>query len=276
MKGTVTGLQGAGIADAAILIRSAEATGDPRNPDEWKKTIFDAVACGADGSFITSRLSPGRYKAIAEAYKPETPEEQFRSGLRMPALIATAELVVPETGVAAPIVIELKPLAAATQPAATQAITAEKPATAADLSSMNMDMANVMVNPAAAASSSIDSWTKYQEQRQAWANESLDGWSEVVHELRARFVPQAGVIKAGETLTISVEVENLGTEMRGFQVEAQVPVFDGAGTWDHAHDAANRWQQHGHGSGVAVRFEGGAEEECDCDGVVVVGTASGG
>lgn len=83
---------------------------------------------------------------------------------------------------------------------------------------------------ATAVPSSMDTLIKLQDQRQAEANKSPDGWCSVSPDLRVRFVPQAGVIKAGETVRISVEVENSGTETRGLFIEIQVLAFDGVRT----------------------------------------------
>ncbi|HUS48018.1 MAG TPA: carboxypeptidase-like regulatory domain-containing protein [Phycisphaerae bacterium] len=123
VSGQAIGLKEANIAGAFITVRPEKATGDPRSRDEWKLPVYDALTCGADGRFKTSRLVPGSYLVVAEAYKPESRDEMRRTGRRLPSMIGTAKVTVPESGEPKPVRIELKPLKAvptgrATQPTA--------------------------------------------------------------------------------------------------------------------------------------------------------------
>jgi hypothetical protein len=110
IAGQVKGLAGSEIPGAYITVRSEKSSGDPEPAgDEWKLQVYDAVTCGQDGKFKTGRISPGVYTVAAWAYKPEPRDGVYRSGWRLPALVGTAKVVVPETGEAKAVEIELKP-----------------------------------------------------------------------------------------------------------------------------------------------------------------------
>ena len=110
ISGLVVGLKEAGLPGAFVQVRPEQATGDPRNMDEWKLTIFDALATGPDGQFKTSRLLPGTYMVTAEAYKPVDPSQPLETGERLPDFVGKAKVVVPESGEVKPIRIEIAPL----------------------------------------------------------------------------------------------------------------------------------------------------------------------
>src|SRR5205823_5412293 len=100
---------------AFIYVRSAEVTGDPRANDEWKLPFYDGQVCGADGAFKTEMLVPGTYTVVAQAYGKDP--YPHLSGLRLPDLLGTAKVTVPERGEAGAVVVELKPRAEPTTPA---------------------------------------------------------------------------------------------------------------------------------------------------------------
>jgi beta-lactamase regulating signal transducer with metallopeptidase domain/uncharacterized GH25 family protein len=128
VTGKVAGLEGTNCPGAMIRVCTVGATGDVEDPKELKRTMFDAVTCEKDGAFTTSRLSPGKYTVLAEAYEPE--HFNGNTGWRLPSLVATAELVVPETGDASPVQLQLKPLVrkTAANPAAVATLPATRPA----------------------------------------------------------------------------------------------------------------------------------------------------
>jgi hypothetical protein len=96
---------------ALVIVRPAEATGDPRALDEWKLTLFDVLSCGLDGKFQTERLPPGKYAVVAESYLAETPEESISTGVRLPAFVGRVEVTVPEDGPPPQVTVELRPRA---------------------------------------------------------------------------------------------------------------------------------------------------------------------
>jgi len=134
ISGQVVGLKEAGLPGAFIYVLPEQATGNPFFGDEWKLTVFDALATGPDGQFKTSRISPGTYIVTAKAYKPEDRSQPYETGERLPDVVGKVKVVVPESGEVKPIRIEIAPLfdkkaaAPASQPAPT-ATSADKPAT---------------------------------------------------------------------------------------------------------------------------------------------------
>jgi hypothetical protein len=110
VAGEITGLQDAGVTGAFIYVRPTQATGDPRNIEESRLPLYDAVTCGQDGQFQTARLAPGTYTVVAEAYRPETPEERGHTGERLPSHIGTAQVAVSADAPPAPVRIELRAL----------------------------------------------------------------------------------------------------------------------------------------------------------------------
>ena len=108
--GEVTGMKDADVEHAMITIRSADATGDPRAMDEWKLPIFDVVACTQDDPhFKTAALEPGTYTLVVEAWRRESREQGFRSGIRLPAFTATRKVTVLPDQDPDAVTLELKP-----------------------------------------------------------------------------------------------------------------------------------------------------------------------
>jgi hypothetical protein len=113
ISGQVAGLKEAGLPGAFIEVLPEQATGNLLFGDEWKLTVFDLLVTGQDGHFKTSRISPGTYMVTAKAYKP-VPRSEDRSGItdlggiRLPELLGKVKVVVPESGQAAPIRIEMR------------------------------------------------------------------------------------------------------------------------------------------------------------------------
>ena len=110
-----------------VRVRSEQATGgmSTRAEDEWKILNFDAVVTDAEGHFKTSRIVPGTYMVIAEAYKPERPSAGWSTGIRLPELVGKAKVVVPESSEVKPIRLE-DPLPSDAEPSS-PAKPAEKP-----------------------------------------------------------------------------------------------------------------------------------------------------
>ncbi len=99
IAGDVVGLPKEGVDGVFVCIRDHRVGGDPRGINEdWKLPTFDGLALEGNGSFMTERIPPGKYKVIVKAYRQETPEEKSRSGIRLPKWIATADVEVPESG----------------------------------------------------------------------------------------------------------------------------------------------------------------------------------
>jgi hypothetical protein len=105
VAGTVQGL--GNLPGAFILVRSAEATGNPRALDESKLPTYDGQVCAADGTFKTELLSPGAYTLVAHAYGPDPYPN--RTGIRLPDLVGTVKVTVPDRGTPAPVTIPLQP-----------------------------------------------------------------------------------------------------------------------------------------------------------------------
>ncbi|KPJ52406.1 MAG: hypothetical protein AMS16_06410, partial [Planctomycetes bacterium DG_58] len=80
ITGELTGLKGTGVPGAAVFVKAPEATDDPYKHDSPFLTIFDAVTCPVGVPFKTARIPPGKYKVIAEAYKPERSKGVMRTG----------------------------------------------------------------------------------------------------------------------------------------------------------------------------------------------------
>ncbi len=108
IAGQVVGLKALGLSGAVISIEP---------PGEVKRgaMTFDAVTCGEDGRFETSRIPPGKYRVHVDAYLTKKPADPrvFRGGLdlpenaRCPDFTADAEIVVGDVQ-PAPLKLELK------------------------------------------------------------------------------------------------------------------------------------------------------------------------
>ena len=95
--GDIPGLAANGCPGA--FIRVEELTVRPGRPHRsLGPTTLDAVACGPDGRFKTSRIPPGRVRVTATAYVPEGPTGRSRSGIRRPTFVGSTEVAVPAAG----------------------------------------------------------------------------------------------------------------------------------------------------------------------------------
>ena len=72
------------VPGAFITVRPAAVSGDPHRSDEWKLPEYDALTCENNKHFLTGLLEPGRYKIVAEGYRPEPRTGAWHSGWRMP------------------------------------------------------------------------------------------------------------------------------------------------------------------------------------------------
>ena len=78
------------VPGAFITVRPAEASGDPKNMEEWKLPTYDVLTCVNDAKFLTALLVPGQYKIVAYAYRPEPKTGVWRTGIRLPNFVGTA------------------------------------------------------------------------------------------------------------------------------------------------------------------------------------------
>jgi hypothetical protein len=109
VQGKVTGLDHTGATGGYIYVRSAIATGNPRDMMEGLLPCFDALTFGTDGVFRTARLEPGTYTIVAHVYGPEPIEFRHRTGIRLPGYFGTAKVTVTAADPPPPIKIELQP-----------------------------------------------------------------------------------------------------------------------------------------------------------------------
>jgi hypothetical protein len=110
LRGELVGLEETDAPGAYIYVRSGTASGDPKDLGERALPSFDALAFNrGDRQFQTARLEPGTYTVVAEAYRPETREQQGRSGIRLPAWIGTAKVTISANTPPAPVRIEMRP-----------------------------------------------------------------------------------------------------------------------------------------------------------------------
>jgi hypothetical protein len=110
VRGEVLGLRDAQVAGAFITVRSADATGDPRNLKELMQ-LFDALTCDQNGNFHTAALEPGTYTVVAEAYTPEPRTGVMSTGVRLPAYLGVAKITIAANAPPPPLQIELRPRA---------------------------------------------------------------------------------------------------------------------------------------------------------------------
>ena len=94
----------------------AEGEGAPPVPDEWNRTVLDAMHCGPDDRFQTEPLLPGKYTILAEAVYIDRDYEGTNgvfSGsplwARFPQLVGQAKVTVPENGRPSQVTVELRP-----------------------------------------------------------------------------------------------------------------------------------------------------------------------
>jgi hypothetical protein len=92
-----------------LYVRSAIATGEPRNHTEWLLPSFDALTFGSDGVFQTAQLEPGDYTLIAHVYTPEPPQLRYNTGIRLPAYWGTAKVRVAALVTPVSVEIDLRP-----------------------------------------------------------------------------------------------------------------------------------------------------------------------
>lgn len=108
IAGQIVGLKALGLSGAVISVEP---------PGEVKRgaMTWDAVTCGEDGQFETSRIPPGKYRVHVDAYlrKKAADPSIFRGGLdlpenaRCPDFTADAEIIVGDVQ-PAPLKLELK------------------------------------------------------------------------------------------------------------------------------------------------------------------------
>ena len=77
------------------------------SPSDIMRENVDALTCGKDGQFQTASLEPGTYTVAVEVYRPETPEESHRTGIRLPAYIGSANVIVTTNAAPPPVTIDL-------------------------------------------------------------------------------------------------------------------------------------------------------------------------
>ncbi len=87
---------------AIVSVKPAEGSNDPLKPK------FDSVKMEANGTFRTDKLMPGEYTVSVQAYEPEPPQAQFRTGRRGPSLVGSIKVTVPAEGAPKPVTIVLK------------------------------------------------------------------------------------------------------------------------------------------------------------------------
>lgn len=97
IRGKVTYPADTKLMGIVISVRSQKAVKSPFDKHEWTTTYASHVAA-EDGTFYTERILPGKYRLVAEAYLPLTPEQRVRSGLIQPTLQAQIEIEVPANG----------------------------------------------------------------------------------------------------------------------------------------------------------------------------------
>lgn len=91
-----------------VSIRSLEDRPSPFDSHAWPYT-YASQTVAKDGTFQTERIAPGKYRLVAEAYLPLTPEQRVRTGLIRPPLLAELTIDVPEDGELKLADLELKP-----------------------------------------------------------------------------------------------------------------------------------------------------------------------
>lgn len=97
LRGKVTWPEGADLAGILVSVKASAAEKSPFDEHEWQ-TTYSSQKTAEDGSFLTERISPGRYLLTAEAFQPLTPEQKMRTGLIGPAFRAEIEVDVPAAG----------------------------------------------------------------------------------------------------------------------------------------------------------------------------------
>jgi hypothetical protein len=80
-----------------VSVRAEKAEKSPFDGHEWQ-TVYASQVAAPGGTFLTERVAPGRYLLVAEAFKPLSDEDRFRSGIIGPALRAETKIEVPAEG----------------------------------------------------------------------------------------------------------------------------------------------------------------------------------
>jgi hypothetical protein len=106
VRGTVSGLDpNEKIESASVRVRTAEV---PKGELEMFAPTFDAVPL-VNGTFKTSKLSPGKYVVHVDVYLPEPRTGgRERLGMRSPSYSGEKPVTVPEGGEGPEIVVELR------------------------------------------------------------------------------------------------------------------------------------------------------------------------
>jgi beta-lactamase regulating signal transducer with metallopeptidase domain len=97
LRGKAIGPAGTKLMGIVIAVRAVETEKSPFDDHQWTVTFASQVAA-ADGSFLTERISPGKYIVDAAAYTPLTDEQRFTTGLIVPTFSAAVTVDVPESG----------------------------------------------------------------------------------------------------------------------------------------------------------------------------------
>jgi len=93
--GSVSGLAANGCGRAFIRVEESGPRAGFKG--DWEPTLLDHISTGPDGKFKTSRIPPGRYTVVADAYAPD-PSTLGRSGFHQPTFVGSTRVTVPETG----------------------------------------------------------------------------------------------------------------------------------------------------------------------------------
>ncbi|HUF62301.1 MAG TPA: carboxypeptidase-like regulatory domain-containing protein [Verrucomicrobiales bacterium] len=97
IRGRITWPEDVKLSGVTVSVNAVEAEKSPFEDSLWH-TTYASLAAGADGSFLTERILPGRYVLSAEGYLPLTPEQRVRTGMVGPAFRAELNIEVPATG----------------------------------------------------------------------------------------------------------------------------------------------------------------------------------
>ena len=97
LLGKITWPQGGELAGIIVSVLREEMEKDHFGGHEWQAT-YASRTTAKDGTFHTERISPGRYRLLAEAYTPLTDRQRVRTGEIVPTYRAETTVEVPQTG----------------------------------------------------------------------------------------------------------------------------------------------------------------------------------
>ena len=109
IRGKVTWPADTKLMGTIVAVRALLDQKSPFDNHEWP-IVYASHTAGADGSFQTERILPGKYLLVAEAYTPLTPEQRFRTGLIAPSFRAQVTIDVPAEGELTVGDVALKPI----------------------------------------------------------------------------------------------------------------------------------------------------------------------